>query len=305
MNNNPAISDGARSSPITIDSDIHSGGSPYAPANQQNRMSTAVGPTGNPAVLSVAPPPLRIAPGASAPARMPPQLTPSPAFGPIGVVPTLPGPGQPAPAFTVPPVAPAGPSPVLSSAGVRLSIPSATVRTVLPSAADSSVTPRSRPASQPIHVIPPSSVPKEVSGQVLTLPGGIMHKLDLNKNIALKVNGTKYMVPPSCMMSTPDGVRVYLPPGYLPDKMSQGPSKPLGIRVGPISDSTQNLSVSSIANAEAATAVNPEASGTSRRVSSKRLREVKNRVCHFHVLHVGFDCMLAIFEYLDLPNLLR
>ncbi|KAK7492316.1 hypothetical protein BaRGS_00016413 [Batillaria attramentaria] len=160
--------------------------------------------------------------------------------------------------------------------------------------------------------------------QLLTLPAAVMSRLNLGQPLALKINNTQVVVPPSCVISSKEGLKVLLPPSTFP--LPSDPNVKLSVTVSnnPVSSSpdttpttvTSSSNVSHSSKITTSTAsdkgktsvsVTPSAEG----VCTRRRRRMADRAgidpsqCMMHRLFGGFDSMLHIFRYLGVLDLLR
>ena len=163
-------------------------------------------------------------------------------------------------------------------------------------------TPRSQisPPSDGAHTSQ-SAANKSVSGQMLTLPPTVLRVLDLNKQVRLNVNGSTVIVSPDSFKCVDNGVRIFLPAGTLPHSLvAPGAGKPLNIHVDKTNPDCQVLNLREMDAAHGLKVAN------SAIASRKNLVNVKFApVCHFLKIQLGFDCMLEIFKYLSLADVLR
>ncbi|KAL8572560.1 hypothetical protein ACOMHN_040464 [Nucella lapillus] len=234
----------------------------------------------------------------------------------------------------------------------------------------------------PLHpaltILPTSSLPVVSGGvqpqsQMITLPASILTRLNLNQPLALKVNNSHVVVPPSCLITSKDGLKVLLPPSTFPipkanTKLSLTLSNNnLVTTTAPspiIYPSPAGLDTKAMSTASTATALTSQGiSGAAKIPPAKtsaapsQSNVVENRTspelvllsedsnasdssfpstpdtsvgkspgdggsggnvkpcrskrrfdftrCTIHQLYGGFDCMLAIFKYLSIPDLLR
>lgn len=97
-----------------------------------------------------------------------------------------------------------------------------------------------------VPVRPPPTL-NTVTGHVLTLPLGVANKLNTSAPICLKIGGKDVQVPPSCLISTPQGVKVFLPPGIL-DMVGIGAGQAKALNITTISANPQKLVVQSAYN---------------------------------------------------------
>ncbi|XP_076442649.1 uncharacterized protein LOC143281335 isoform X2 [Babylonia areolata] len=242
----------------------------------------------------------------------------------------------------------------------------------------------------PLTVLPPSAhtvcLPVSGSGvpqpQMMTLPASLLGRLNLNQPLALKLNNAQVVVPPSCLISTKEGLKVLLPPSTFPvppntntklaatvcnnmvttatplppanttaasrDSQAGGTeasvstasllshptsaiARALSSSAGAIpfcqsgdigiasasgsagtcqdSDSGNTLPVSTAHSPPSTHSVSTKKrqgdEGGSRVRHCRSRRAVAVTQCAIHRLHGGFDCMLAIFRFLSIPDLLR
>ena len=169
--------------------------------------------------------------------------------------------------------------------------------------------------------------PSRVSGQLLSLPSGVTSRLNLGQPLQLKLGGQTFIVPPSCFISGPDGVKVLLPAGSLSSRV-----RPTDIQVQTVANGLRGGTTGAtgggggeegvggnpaepaahspdpVVSVEpvkpAATAVPPPEDQVEVRKRSDRGGGV-DPTCHFHKLHFGFSCMINIFQHLSVADLLR
>lgn len=162
---------------------------------------------------------------------------------------------------------------------------------------------------------------QQVSGHVLTLPPSIQGRVNVNNSLSIRVNNQNIVVPPSCLISTPMGIKVFLPPGIVSTAMDMsGQDSARGATVYTNASNPQKLSVKQqgeviLANtpppsmtSKPATFVIPKVTTldkTKVKVSKKKLTGINPAECFVSQLHGGFDCMLRIFQYLKVADLLR
>ncbi|KAI0234685.1 hypothetical protein LSAT2_014990 [Lamellibrachia satsuma] len=194
-----------------------------------------------------------------------------------------------------------------------------------------------------IRFITPHKNSSQVSGQLLTLPPGVTTKLNLKQPLQLRMAGNTFVIPPSCFISTADSVKVLLPPGCLSQGAAQstaGGVKALDLNVcAAVTNTSQEISVNSLDTRQPTVQLqqppqlqpSPQLQQTlpqppllqqapqlsllqpppqlqpapQLQQASKQKAGVKPVLCYFQRLHVGFDCMMHIFQYLEVADLLR
>ena len=254
---------------------------------------------GNKTSPGVPPPPRLVAAPGSASALRPTVTTVNAPIGIKSVVPMVNG-NQ---AGFVPPVVPPA-IPLISSISPPLTQPDSTPGT--PSSGATAARLADQSVTTTKVTMPPNINPNQISRQLLSLPHSVTHKLDLSKSLSLKVNNLRFVVPPTCFISTPEGIKVFLPSGSLPQTMSKGPAKPLEFSISRPdgSNGSQTMKVCEVNK------------GSPERIFSDPDKSVHQRfrmsstdpnpaLCHMHTLHAGFEALLAIFGYLPLPVILR
>ena len=123
-----------------------------------------------------------------------------------------------------------------------------------------------------------------------------MSKVNAEQHLSLKVNDQKISIPPSCFIPTPDGVKVFLPAGTLPQTAAKSEKKAADVKLNSDKDEEGRSSKSP----------SPEADG--RRSRSPIVPECllpKDDTCYFEKLQVGVDIVLNIFRFLPRRDLLR
>lgn len=151
-------------------------------------------------------------------------------------------------------------------------------------------------------------------GQLLTLPPVVIKRLNLNQPVSLKINNTQVTVPPSSFLHTAQGLKLFLPKNTFP--VNTGETAKLSVTV--TNDKTLSLVDSdNNTNSSDATGQLPTiVPNSSRTVTEdptdtprKRTRQCKYGInpssCFIQHLYGGFDCMLKIFEYLNLCDLFK
>ena len=123
------------------------------------------------------------------------------------------------------------------------------------------------------------------------------------------------MIPSNCFISSASGVKVFLPPGTLPNNLFQEPSKAVNFNFQS-KDAQQTLnfnaaiSTDTISEVPRTTVAGVASSGISTspstaRMSRRQFKGINPGECHFQKLHCGYDCMIALFKYLQVADLLR
>ena len=161
---------------------------------------------------------------------------------------------------------------------------------------------------------------QEVSGHIITLPASVRQKINVNAALNIRVNNQNILVPPSCLISTPDGIKVFLPPGIVPnaqqDPAQTSVTPPPSTSARPINLMTnaqnpQNLTVKnqqSIHSSVPPPIVIPDVKTVDKanvKISKKQTKGINPSLCHFKKIHGGFDCMLNIFKCLSVAELSR
>ncbi|XP_074661818.1 uncharacterized protein LOC141914494 [Tubulanus polymorphus] len=191
---------------------------------------------------------------------------------------------------------------------------------------------------------PQQPVVETKGGQLLTLPSHVISKLNLTEPLALKINGQALTVNPSCFVQTGDGIKIFLPANTLPATPSNK-TIDVNVRVPPRFDLSVNSSslksapktiltgqlpasnsektpkdVNNVVTKDVSSAPTSHVTPTPPRIStidsSKSTtdskasqpiidKNIKPSLCFVNKLDSGFDCMLQIFSYLSIPDLLR
>ncbi|KAK7104057.1 mucin-4-like isoform X2 [Littorina saxatilis] len=160
--------------------------------------------------------------------------------------------------------------------------------------------------------------------QIMTLPASLLSQLNLSQPLAVKLNNTQVVVPPSCIINSPDGLKVLLPPSTFPipsdsnAKVSVTVSNNANnnttaspVNSGTISAGKDGHQSTRPSSASSQDTISSRGSESSERVQTYKQRSRKSHVgidftqCRMHRLFGGFDCMLEIFRYLSVPDLLR
>lgn len=140
------------------------------------------------------------------------------------------------------------------------------------------------------------------NGQLLTLPSAVSKRLNLKQPLALKINNMQITVPPSCLLLTGDGLKVFLPPKTFPVQLGETAKLSVTVTNDKSSPSSTKISVN-IGDVSSPKNDTPESK------SSRSTRHWKSGInpgnCHIKKLYGGFDCMLCIFEYLNMHDLAR
>lgn len=150
----------------------------------------------------------------------------------------------------------------------------------------------------------------QVTGQLLTLPPSVLNHLDLKQPLALRVDDKMLMIPPNCFISSGSSIKVFLPPGTLPKNLFQEPSQPVNFNFqSKQNQQVLNFSIGSPAKKKRSNITdeteNSEEAERAARLSKKQLKMLTPEKCHFQKLHTGYDCMIKIFKYLKISDLLR
>lgn len=189
-----------------------------------------------------------------------------------------------------------------------------------------------------IRFITPHKNSSQVSGQLLTLPPGVTTKLNLKQPLQLRMGGNTFVIPPSCFISTADSVKVLLPPGCLSQGAAQSvaiKANDLNVCASAVTSSSQEISVNSLESRTLPVQLQqpPQLQPSPRlqqtlpqlqqlpllqpppqlqpapqlhqSLGLQRTSKQKPVLCYFQRLHVGFDCMMHIFQYLPVADLLR
>ncbi|KAK3608612.1 hypothetical protein CHS0354_042610 [Potamilus streckersoni] len=155
-------------------------------------------------------------------------------------------------------------------------------------------------------------------GQILTLPPAVVKRLSLNRPLALKINNMQIIVPPSGFFQGSDGLKVFLPPntfnggnlGNISVTVTNQKELPVMTRnnekssehKGSHSDSSPQE------NSDSKVATDKQSKHTHAPLF-RRKRNTKSGIdyssCFIHRLHGGSDCMLQIFYYLNVRDLVR
>ena len=182
-----------------------------------------------------------------------------------------------------------------------------------------------------IRLVTPPKDSSQVSGQLLTLPPGVTTKLNLKQPLQLRMGGNTFVIPPSCFISTANSVKVLLPPGCLSQGggvQSGGANKALNLNVS-ASSNAQEISINSVDMRQlqpppqlqpspqlqqslpplqpAPTVLPPQLQAAPQQAQRRTAHRASAGPvpCCFMRLHVGFDCMMHIFRYLSVADLLR
>lgn len=152
-----------------------------------------------------------------------------------------------------------------------------------------------------------------LNGQMLTLPPPVVKKLTLNRPLALKINNKQITVPPSGFFHSEDGLKVFLPPNTFPTAEEN-------ISNVSVIDSRVSVEESSEKTSEATNEKSPdskkdsiksneptEKSADDKCVGKSDIRKNKfyNKCCLMQRLYGVYDCMVHIFKYLALQDLLK
>lgn len=156
----------------------------------------------------------------------------------------------------------------------------------------------------------------QVSGQIINLPFNISRKLDFEKKVSLKHEDLVYNIPPACFITSGSNVKVVLPPGTLPDAVVKGgPSNPIYFTTG--RQGTNSITMRTMftdndddgeadsSNVISVTQANQSRAAQKRAANQNRARAQAIARGSIESLHVGFDCMSAIFQHLKLIDVMR
>lgn len=173
------------------------------------------------------------------------------------------------------------------------------------------------PANTGIHEIngfKPDDSNANKQGQLLTLPPVVIKRLNLSQPVSLKINNTQVTVPPSSFLHTAQGLKLFLPKNTFP--VNTGETAKLSVTV--TNDKTLSLnSESSTNNSDFLSGQLPTIVPNSSRTVTETptennkmtTRQFKSGInpasCFIKSLYGGFDCILLIFEYLNVKDLFR
>jgi hypothetical protein len=133
----------------------------------------------------------------------------------------------------------------------------------------------------------------------------VAKRLNLKQPLALKINNMQITVPPSCLLVTADGLKVFLPPKTFPVQL--GETAKLCVTVTNDKSSSPKTKIS--VNIGDGNGSQKETPATPNSKSSRSPRHSKSGInpanCHVKKLYGGFDCMLCIFQYLNMHDLAR
>lgn len=142
-------------------------------------------------------------------------------------------------------------------------------------------------------------VPNEpISGQLLTLPASVLSKVNAHQPLSLRVNDQRLTIPPSCFITTPDGVKVFLPTGTLPPTVFSAENRATNLQLNV--NKTNNNQALSLLDGDEKENVPDERKGTEPDVTAPT-----DTTCYLEKLQVGVDVLLRIFRYLPHCDLLR
>ena len=163
------------------------------------------------------------------------------------------------------------------------------------------------------------------NGQILTLPAAVAKRLNLHQHLSIKINNMSITVPPSSLLATKDGLKLFLPPNTFP--VSLGETAKLSVTVTNDKNTSAQPQIS--INMLSDTAKKPSKPAESPKqkespsnhvnnklgnsetavTNPKRQRRFKSGInpsaCFIQRLYGGFDCMFCIFHYLSQRDLLR
>ncbi|XP_062595488.1 uncharacterized protein LOC134256839 [Saccostrea cucullata] len=186
-----------------------------------------------------------------------------------------------------------------SSTKISYSLPSVSpVTQPPPPKLTAAPTPKSSPGPGGIEITQTSK-----NGQLLTLPSAVAKRLNLKQPLALKINNMQITVPPSCLLVTADGLKVFLPPKTFPVQL--GETAKLCVTVTNDKSSSPNTKIS--VNIGSSTPKEKNDSPDSKKGRSQRHWKagINPANCQIKKLYGGFDCMLCIFQYLNMHDLAR
>ncbi|XP_061172726.1 uncharacterized protein LOC133182036 [Saccostrea echinata] len=185
-----------------------------------------------------------------------------------------------------------------TSAKVNYSLPSISPVTQPPPKLTAAPTPKSSPDNSGIEITQTSK-----NGQLLTLPSAVAKRLNLKQPLALKINNMQITVPPSCLLVTADGLKVFLPPKTFPVQL--GETAKLCVTVTNDKSSSPNTKIS--VNIGSSTQKEKTDSPDSKKSRPQRQWRagINPANCQIKKLYGGFDCMLCIFQYLNMHDLAR
>lgn len=192
------------------------------------------------------------------------------------------------------------PRAAFSCTTLNYSYPNASAVSQPPPKLTAAPTPKSSPDTNGIEITQTTK-----NGQLLTLPSAVAKRLNLKQPLALKINNMQITVPPSCLLVTADGLKVFLPPKTFPVQL--GETAKLCVTVTNDKSSSPKTKIS--VNIGDGSASLKEQNETPDSKSSRSARHSKSGInpgsCHIKMLYGGFDCMLCIFQYLNMHDLAR
>ncbi|XP_013394337.1 uncharacterized protein LOC106161834 isoform X2 [Lingula anatina] len=249
-------------------------------------------------------------------------------MGPPSILQAAPGAPRPNMIFTRLPVAPlpvisvSGPAPPVSMVPQPVP-PMAFTRFAVPSS------PCSSPGESPSHS-PKIQVINQQDGsqkcQLLTLPMGVVKKINLSQPLAIKLNNQTYMIPPTCFVPTSKGIKIMLPSNTLPVTAS---TKVATVATTSSTSTVTNAGSSSDIQAAVSRAVSLQqkpfdeskgengdnAENSDKNISMDNTKQPRrsvriktldqSKMCHFRAFHMGFDSLMHVFQYLTTAELLR
>ncbi|CAG2186118.1 unnamed protein product [Mytilus edulis] len=142
-------------------------------------------------------------------------------------------------------------------------------------------------------------------GQLLTLPPAVIKRLNLTQPVSLKINNTQVTVPPSSFLHTAQGLKLFLPKNTFP--VNTGETAKLSVTV----TNDKTLSLDTDCGSGQLPTIVPNSSRTLAEtpIESPKPRQFKSGInpasCFIQSLYGGFDCMLLIFNYLNVRDLFR
>ncbi|KAL5008970.1 hypothetical protein ScPMuIL_014551 [Solemya velum] len=170
------------------------------------------------------------------------------------------------------------------------------------------------------HLVSPPSVVGELgtpqtsltpfkNGQLLTLPSAVTKRLNLQQPLALKINNMQIVVPPSCFLSTSEGLKVFLPPKTFP--VQTGTTAQLSVTVSNNKPTDELGSVPNVITSVIGSPENNNKPSGEPKTTPKEKKKlifksgINHSSCFIKQLYGGFDCMLQIFQYLNICDLTR
>lgn len=160
-------------------------------------------------------------------------------------------------------------------------------------------------------VVNAKNVGAPMNGQLLTLPAAVVKRLSLSKPLALKINNKQINVPPSGFFQTSEGLKVFLPPNTFPAAEdldasnysvkttdSKGDWADRAFETSPKRHKTPVPAVDMLPQIESVKGAVPVD------VDKSKFKHYFS-ICPIQKLSNGFDCLLHIFQYLNIQDLVR